>query len=85
MTRREFEDIVFDTYNVRADYPFEEDFETGVFRHGSGKWFAIAMRINEKKLGHSADSVIDVVNFKCAPEVVESIAGVEPGIYRAQL
>ena len=85
MTRREFEDIVFDTYNVRADYPFEEDFETGVFRHSSGKWFGIAMRISAKKLGHTAESIIDVVNLKCAPDVIESIAGVEPGIYRAQL
>ena len=31
MTRGEFEKIVFDKYNVRADYPFEEDCETGVF------------------------------------------------------
>ena len=83
MTRREFEDLVFDIYSVRADYPFEEDFETGVFRHGSGKWFGIAMKISEKKLGHSGDEIIDVVNFKCAPEVIESIAGTEPGIYRA--
>ena len=30
MTRKEFEELVFDTYNVRADYPFEDDFETGV-------------------------------------------------------
>ena len=52
MTRKEFEDLVFDMYNVRADYPFEEDFETGVFRHeNSGKWFAIAMNIGERKIG----------------------------------
>ena len=29
MTRKEFEELVFDTYNRRADYPFEDDFETG--------------------------------------------------------
>ena len=42
MTRKEFEELVIDTYDVRADYPFEEDFETGVFRHENGKWFALA-------------------------------------------
>ena len=42
MTRKEFEALVFDTYNVRADYPFEEDFETGVFRRENGKWFALS-------------------------------------------
>lgn len=84
MTRKEFEAFVFDTYGVKADYPFEEDFETGVFRHEeSGKWFALAMKISERKLGLANNEVIDVVNMKCAPEVIESIAGIEPGIYRA--
>ena len=95
MTRKEFEELVLDNYGVRADYPFEEDFVTGVFRHGSGKWFAVAMNIAKKKLGfpdilggcgeykRDGDEQIDVVNLKCAPEVIESIAGVEPGIYRA--
>ena len=84
MTREEFETLVFDTYNIRADYPFEEDFTTGVFRHEtSGKWFALAMCISERKLGKYGDLQTEVVNFKCSPEVIESIAGVEPGIYRA--
>ena len=37
MTRVEFEEFVLDIYGIRVDYPFEEDFETGVFRHESGK------------------------------------------------
>ena len=41
MIRKEFEELVFDTLGVRADYPFEEDFETGVFRHESGKRYAL--------------------------------------------
>ncbi len=84
MTRGEFETLVLDTYNITADYPFEEDFETGVFRHeGSGKWFAIAMNIPRAKLGLSGEGSIDVVNMKCAPEVIESIAGIESGVFRA--
>lgn len=84
MTRREFEELVLGSYGVRADYPFEEDFETGVFRHeGSGRWFAIAMNIPRARLGLSGEGKIHVANFKCAPEVIESIAGVEPGIFRA--
>lgn len=84
MTRSEFEVLVLDTYGIRADYPFEEDFETGVFRHlDSGKWFGIAMHIPYNRIILDADGMVDVVNFKCAPEVVESIAGVEPGVYRA--
>ena len=83
MTRKEFEKLVFDTFGVRADYPFEDDFITGVFRHESGKWFALVMNIVEGKIGHKGDNKIDVVNLKCAPEVIESLTEIEPGIYRA--
>ena len=85
MTRKEFEELVFDRYNVRADYPFEDDLMTGVFRHENGKWFALAMNIGKRKIGHKGDSKLDVVNLKCAPEVIESLAWIELGIYRAQL
>ena len=83
MTREEFEKIVLDRFGVRADYPFEDDLVTWVFRHEGGRWFALAMNISEKKLGKSNDAKTDVVNLKCAPEVIESLAGVEVGIYRA--
>ena len=84
MTRSEFEQTVLDTYGVRADYPFEDDFVTGVFRHSdTGKWFALAMNINEGKIGRAGGRRVDVVNLKCAPEVIESIAGIEQGIYPA--
>ena len=83
MTRREFEELVFDTYNVSLDHPFDDDFVTGVFRHESGKWFALMMNISKRKIGLNSDEMIDVVNLKCAPEVIESLAEIEPGIYRA--
>lgn len=84
MNREEFEKLVFDTYDIKADYPFDEDFETGVFRHPSSqKWFALAMKIHKDKIGLFGDEVIDVVNLKCAPEVIDSLAGIETGIFRA--
>ena len=83
MTRKDFEALVLDAYNVKADYPFEDDLTTGVFRHESGKWFAVAMNISERKLGKPTDGKTDVVNLKCAPEVIESLVGTEEGIYPA--
>ena len=83
MTREEFEALVLDTYNTHADYPFDEDFVTGVFRHGDGKWFAIAMKVGARRLGIESDEIIDIVNLKCAPEVIESLLGEECGIYPA--
>jgi predicted DNA-binding protein (MmcQ/YjbR family) len=83
MTRKEFEAVVLDRFKVRADYPFEDDLVTGVFRHESGKWFALAMNISERKLGAVGEGRVDVVNLKCSPEVIESLVGIETGIYRA--
>ncbi len=84
MTRNEFESLVLEAYGTKADYPFDEDFETGIFRHQSSKkWFAIAMKIPRNKIGFLDDKIIDVVNFKCAPEIIESLAGIESGIFRA--
>ena len=84
MTRLEFENLVLDMYSVKADYPFEDDFETGVFRHtGTGKWFAIAMNVKASKLGKSEGENIDIVNLKCAPEVIETLVLEEAGIYPA--
>lgn len=76
--------MIYDNYNVKADYPFEEDFVTGVFRHeGNRKWFAIAMNIEYKRIIPEREGSVDVANLKCAPEVIESIAGIEPGVFRA--
>jgi predicted DNA-binding protein (MmcQ/YjbR family) len=84
MTRDGFEALVSEGYGVRADYPFDDDFTTGVFRHSdTGRWFALAMCISERKLGRDGDARIDVVNMKCAPEVIRDIAGAESGIYPA--
>ena len=84
MTRGGFEEHVYESYGVKADYPFEDDLISGVFRHSdSGKWFAIAMNVPKRKLGLDGDGSIDIANLKCPPDVVESIAGVEEGVFRA--
>lgn len=84
MTRSEFEALVVEMYGVNADYPFEGDLETGVFRHkDSKKWFGIAMNIDYSKIVPDKRGLVEVVNLKCAPEVIESVAGIEPGVYRA--
>ena len=84
MTRGELEALIFDSYAIKADYPFEGDFETGVFRHAdTGRWFGIAMRIPRARLLPSAEGMVDVANFKCAPEIIESLVGNEAGVYRA--
>ena len=84
MTKKQFEKTVFDAFGISPDYPFDEDFETAVFRHAdTKKWFAIMMKIPKAKLSLSGEGDIWVVNLKCDPEIIESLAGVERGIFRA--
>lgn len=84
MTREELQALVKEKYGIAPDYPFDLDFETAVFRHvSSRKWFGIIIRIPKSRLGLEGDEVIDIVNFKCDPEVIYSLACAESGIFRA--
>jgi predicted DNA-binding protein (MmcQ/YjbR family) len=70
MTREEFEALVLDTYGIKADYPFEEDFETAVLRHTvNQKWYALVMCVSRRKFGIDSDEMIDVVNLKLPLEL----------------
>lgn len=76
MTRNEFIAFVEDFYGIKYDCPFEDDFETLVFRHPeNNKWFALVMRIKKYKLGFEihTDEYIDVVNLKCLPEIMDNL------------
>ena len=84
MTRNQFEALVMELYGVSADYPFEDDFVTGVFRHiDNRKWFALAMNIPSGRLGIESNEHIDVVNLKCPPEIIESVTEEDVGVYPA--
>ena len=83
MTRQEFTAHIEDFYGIKYDCPFEDDFDTWVFRHlDSKKWFALVMTIKKEKLGFESDEYIDVVNLKCAPEIMDDLWR-ENGIFPA--
>ena len=83
MTKQEFLEYCLDTYGTEADYPFDEDFETAVLRHGDNrKWYAIVMRVSRRKFGFDCDEVVDVVNLKLPTEMFGSF-GAEDGVYPA--
>ncbi len=83
MTRQAFLDYCLTTYGTEADYPFDGDFETAVFRHTSNrKWYAIMMRVSRRKFGFDSDTVIDVVNLKLPTELFGSFDA-EDGVYPA--
>ena len=83
MTREAFLDYCLDTCGTSADYPFDEDFETAVFRHaGNRKWYAIMMRLSRRKFGIDCDEVVDVVNLKLPLEMFGSFSAAD-GVYPA--
>ena len=83
MTKQSFLEYCLNTYGTSPDYPFDEDFETAVFRHmGNKKWFALVMRVSRRKFGFDSDEVIDVVNFKLPTEMFGSF-GAADGVYPA--
>ena len=83
MTKQEFFNMCMDSYNTSPDYPFEDDFETAVFRHADNrKWFAIVMQVSRRKFGLDSDEIIDVVNLKLPTEMFGSF-GAADGVYPA--
>ena len=83
MNRCEIEAYIENQYGVKAEYPFEMDDETAVFRQKSnGKWFAIIMRISKRRLHIDSDEEIDVMNVKCDPILIGSFL-LDTGFYPA--
>ena len=83
MTKQSLFEYCLNTYGTSPDYPFDEDFETAVFRHADNrKWYAIVMRVSRRKFGFDSDEVIDVVNLKLPTEMFGSF-GAADGVYPA--
>ena len=83
MTKQEFLNMCLDSYGTSPDYPFEDDLETAVLRHGDNrKWYAIVMRVSRRKFGLDSDEVIDVANLKLPIEMFGSFSASD-GVYPA--
>jgi len=83
VTKRQFLEYCLNTHGTSPDYPFDEDFETAVLRHGyNRKWYALVMRVSRRKFGFDSDEVIDVVNLKQPTEMFGSFGSAD-GVYPA--
>ena len=83
MTKQQFLSYCLNTYGTSPDYPFDEDFETAVFRHTDNrKWFALVMRVSRSKLSIDSDEMVDVVNLKLPTEMFGSFDAAD-GVYPA--
>ena len=83
MTKTELESYILSAFGIAPDHPFARYPDISVYRHpGNRKWFAAQMTVPKTTLGISGDSMIDIVNVKCDPEVLLSFRN-QPGIYPA--
>ena len=83
MTRQQFLEYCLNAYATAPDYPFDEDFETAVLRHGDNrKWYALVMGVPRRKFGQNSDEIVDVVNLKLPTEMFGSF-GPADGVYPA--
>ena len=89
MTKHSFLEYCHNTYGTSPDYPFDEDFETAVLRHTDNrKWYAIVMRVSQRKFGFDSNEVTDVVNLKLPTEMFGSFGatdGVHPAYHMNKL
>jgi predicted DNA-binding protein (MmcQ/YjbR family) len=83
MKRSDYEGYIEETYSVSGDRPFGDDQSILIFRHNDNKkWFGAVMTIPKYKLGLKEDGFIDVVNVKCAQDIIDSMWN-EEGVYPA--
>lgn len=83
MNRTEYEKYISEQYEACAEYLWENAPSFAVYRHKlNRKWFAVVMTIPKIKLGIEEPGDIDVVNFKCDPEVMTEM-WYEHGVFPA--
>lgn len=74
MTKQDVIDYALTLQGAAADSPFDEDFETVVFRHSdSRKWFGIIMLYRDRY----------ILNLKCEPEQSDFLKKAYEGITEA--
>ena len=81
MDRQELLEWAKETYGTEPDYPWNDG--NCVLRHENNrKWYALVMKLNEKKLGQKGDRIVDVLNVKCDPLLIGSLR-TQPGYFPA--
>lgn len=68
MTRQQLIDYVKEEFNINPDKPFNNDFDSIVFRHKENKkWFGLVMKVEKNKIAGNETRIVDVLNLKCEP------------------
>lgn len=73
MKREEIFEYVKKRYGTTPEYLWRSSPDSAVLRHENGKWYAVFMVIDRKKLGFQEEGVVDIIDVKCDPEMIGMI------------
>jgi len=83
MDRKALEAYIAEVYAAEPEHLWAKYPNYIVFRHAANKkWFAAILDVSRKRLGMTEEGVVDVLNVKCGPLLVDALRA-EPGIYPA--
>lgn len=85
MNRQTLIDLIADRYSAQPEYLWARAPNYAVFRHAlNRKWFCLLADVPGNRLGTMDPAVVDVVNLKVTPDMVEplmKVRGVFPGYH----
>ena len=70
MKREEIFEYVKNQYGTVPEYLWETSPKSAVLRHKNGKWYAVLMQVEKSRLGLEEESMVDIINVKCEPDMV---------------
>ncbi|WP_250129849.1 hypothetical protein [Jeotgalicoccus sp. WY2] len=70
LKRDDIFDFVSEKYDIKPDYPWENNDYTTLRHHDNEKWFALIMNITGDKIGLDNEDAIDVLNLKAREEFI---------------
>lgn len=70
LKREEIFEYVKNQYGTVPEYLWETSPKSAVLRHKNGKWYAVLMQVEKSRLGLEEESMVDIINVKCEPDMV---------------
>lgn len=82
MKREELFQWVLEQYGTVPEYLWADSPDAAIIRNREGKWYGLVMTIPRRKLGLERDDVVDVLNVKADPELIDMMVD-NIGFFRA--
>lgn len=84
MKREKIFEYVKKRYGTIPEYLWKSSPDSAVLRHKNGKWYAVIMMLDRKKLGLQEEGIVDIIDVKCDTEmtdIIHQIRGFLPGYH----